>query len=130
MLPPVRLSRGKPVEVEPGRWRLGGKTFSQIALRSADPGKAKLTMKRSRRMKAVIERALHIGGEDGEAPIGLHALQQIVDLDVGVAVVAILDFAALAEQGIGLVEEEDAAAVLGGIEEAAQVLLRSRRYIC
>ncbi len=37
---------------------------------------------------------------------------------------AVLDLAALAEERVGLVEEEDRAAILGGIEEAAQVLLR------
>ena len=81
-------------------------------------------MKRSRRMKACVERALHVGGEDRQAAISLHALQQIVDLDVGVAVVAVLDFAALAEQRVGFVEEQDRAAVLGGVEQPAQVLLR------
>ena len=80
-------------------------------------------MKRSRRRKAVVERALHVGREDRQAAIGLHALQQVVDLDVGVAVVAVLHLAALAEQRVGLVEEQDRAAVLGRVEQAAQILL-------
>ena len=69
-------------------------------------------------------RAAHVGGQDGQAAVRLHALQQIADLDVGVAVVAVLDLAALAEQRIGLVEQQDRAAVLGGVEDAAQILLR------
>ena len=52
----------------------------------------------------------------------LHALQQIADLDVGVAVVAVLDLGALAEQRVRLVEEEDGPAAFGGLEHAAQVL--------
>jgi hypothetical protein len=55
--------------------------------------------------------------------ISLHALQQVADFDVGVAVVAVLDLGALAEQGVGFVEEQDGAAVFGGVENLAQVLL-------
>src|SRR5262249_56934062 len=61
--------------------------------------------------------------QDGKAAIGLHPLQQVADFDIGVAVVAVLDVAALAEQRVGLVEQEDGAAVLGGIEDAPQILL-------
>src|SRR6266699_3431704 len=70
-----------------------------------------------------VQGILHVGGQDSKATIRLHTLQQVVNFDVGVAVVAVLDFAALAEEGVGLVEEEDGPAVFGGIEEAAQVLL-------
>ena len=56
-------------------------------------------------------------------PIGLHPLQQVIDLDVGIAVVAVLDLAALAEQRVRLVEEQDRAAVLGRVEQPAQILL-------
>ena len=66
---------------------------------------------------------MHVGGEDRQPAIGLHALQQVVDLDIGVAVVAVLHLAALAEQRVGLVEEQDRAAVLGRVEQPAQVLL-------
>ena len=38
----------------------------------------------------------------------LHALEQVVDLDVGEAVVGVLDLGALAEQGVRLVEEDAA----------------------
>ena len=36
--------------------------------------------------------------------------KQVVDFDVGVAVVAVFDLAAFAEQGVGLVKEQDGAA--------------------
>src|SRR5690606_17274111 len=49
---------------------------------------------------------------------------QVVDLDVGVAVVAVLDLAPLAAEGVRLVEEAEGAAAFGRVEEAAQVLLR------
>src|SRR6266545_942323 len=70
-----------------------------------------------------VERVLEVRGEDREPAVGLHALEQIADLDVGVAVVAVLDLGTFAEQGVGLVEEEDGPAFLGGVEHLAQVLL-------
>src|SRR6266566_298350 len=70
-----------------------------------------------------VQGTFHVGGQNSKAAIRLHALQQVIDLDIGVAVVAVLDFAAFAEEGIGLVEEEDGPAILRGIEEAAQVFL-------
>ena len=80
-------------------------------------------MKRMRRRNARIERALQVGRQDRQAAIGLHPLQQIADLDIGVAVVAVLHLAALAEQRVGLVEQQDRAAVFRRVEHAAQVLL-------
>src|ERR1039457_2422229 len=62
-----------------------------------------------------------IGGQDGHAPVVLHALQQVVDLDVGVAVVAVPDLAAASEERVGLVEEQQGAALVGGVEHLAQV---------
>jgi hypothetical protein len=49
-------------------------------------------------------------------------LQEVVDLDVSVAIVAVLDLAALAEEGVGLVEEQDGAALFRGVEKLAQIL--------
>ena len=118
-----QVEPGQPVEVQSRGRRLRRKHLLPDRLALRRTGEREFTMKRSRRMKAGVERALHVGGEDRQAAIGLHALQQVVDLDVGVAVVAVLDLAALAEQRVGLVEEQDRAAVLGGVEQAAQVLL-------
>ena len=66
---------------------------------------------------------MQVRRQDRQAAVDLHPLQQVADLDVGVAVVAVLHLAALAEERVGLVEEQDRAAVLGGIEHPPQVLL-------
>ena len=100
-----------------------GKTRRQISARWAASGNGNWTTNRMRRRNAGSRRALQVGRQDGQAAIGLHPLQQVADLDVGVAVVAVLDLAPLAEEGVGLVEEEDRAAVLGRVEDPAQVLL-------
>src|SRR5829696_3650510 len=64
-----------------------------------------------------------IGGQDRETRELLHALEQIGDLDVGVAVVRIADGASLAEQCVGLVEEKHGAGALGVVEDDVEVLL-------
>src|SRR3569623_1825844 len=66
--------------------------------------------------KGRVEQRFLIGGEDGKPAIALYALQEKGELDVCVAVVAVLDFAALAEQRFGLVEQQHRAAGLGGTE--------------
>jgi len=71
-----------------------------------------------------VETLLEVGGQDRQAPVRLHPLEEVANLDVGVTVVAVLHLAALAEQGIGLVEQQDGPAVLGGVEHPPQVLLR------
>ena len=58
-----------------------------------------------------------------DARVLLDALEQVVDLEVGPAVTGLLDLAALAEHGVGLVEEQHAVGALGVGEEAAEVLL-------
>src|ERR671913_286304 len=60
--------------------------------------------------RAVLDRAARepvVRGEDHRAGVALHLLQEVGDLDVGVAVVGVRDLRALAEQRVGLVEEED-----------------------
>src|SRR3954469_17621941 len=64
-----------------------------------------------------------IGGQDREARELLHALEQVGDLDVGVAVVRVADGASLAEQRVGLVEEKHGAGALGVVEDDVEVLL-------
>src|SRR5437870_4799051 len=73
--------------------------------------------------KSRIQRPLEVGRQDGQPAVGLHALQQIADLDVRVAIVAIFHFAALAEEGIGLVKQQNHATLFSGVEDSAQVLL-------
>ena len=53
-----------------------------------------------------------VGREDRDALALLHLLQQVGDLDVGVAVVRVLDFGALAEERVRLVEEQHRVGVL------------------
>ena len=69
-----------------------------------------------------VERGLQVRRQDRQAAVRFHALQQIAHLDVGVAIVAVAHLAAFAEERIGLVEEQDRAAVLRGVEHPAQVL--------
>ena len=71
----------------------------------------------------VVDVLAEVGREDHGARIALHLLQQVGDLDVGVAVVRVRDLGALAEQRVGLVEEEDRVGAGGGLEDAVEVLL-------
>ncbi len=86
-------------------------------------------MKRMRRRNAGSSAALHVGRQDRQAAVRLHALQQVADLDVGVAVVAVLDLGALAEQRVGLVEEQDRPAALGRVEDARRFFSVSPMYL-
>ena len=123
MLPPVTFSAAELPGVEP----LGRGLRREDAAPDLGPlggvRERELDDEAQPAQEGRVERVLEVGGQDRQAPVGLHALEQVADLDVGVAVVAVLDLAALAEQGVGLVEEEDGAALLGGVEDAAQVLL-------
>jgi hypothetical protein len=74
--------------------------------------------------KRWIEIALCVGHEDNWAAVTLHAFQEVTYLDVGVSVMAVLNLAPPAEQGIGFIEEEYPSAFLGCIENSFQVLLR------
>jgi hypothetical protein len=70
-----------------------------------------------------VHRVRHVGGENGQTAIGFHALKQVADLDVGVSVAAVAYLRAFAEEYVGLVEQQNDAATLGGVEDAAKVLL-------
>ena len=78
-------------------------------------------------VEAAQERVVHVLAEvrreDDRAGVALHLLEQVGDLDVGVAVVRVLHLGALAEERVGLVEEEDRVRALGGAEHAVEVLL-------
>ena len=67
--------------------------------------------------------------EDRQAAIGFDPLQQVADLDIRVAVVAVLDLAALAEQRVGLVEQQHRAAAFGGVEQAPRFFSVSPMYL-
>ena len=71
----------------------------------------------------LVDVAAEIRREDHQAAVLLELLQQVRDLDVGVAVVRILHLRALAEERVRLVEEEDRVRAFGGGEDPVEVLL-------
>ena len=73
--------------------------------------------------KGVVHVLAEVGGQNDYALVLLHLLQQVAGLDVGVTVVRVLHLGTLAEQRVGLVEEENGVAVVGLAEYAVQVLL-------
>jgi hypothetical protein len=93
----------------------------------AQAGERKVDDKPQPAKEGLIQGALQVGGQDGQAPVGFHALQQVVDLDVGVAVVAV-DFTAFAEQGVGFVEE-NRPSIFSRIEQAPQFFSVSPMYL-
>jgi len=64
------------------------------------------------------------GGEDREAGVFLDSLKEIIDLDVGVTVVAVVHIGAFAKERIRFVEKEDRTAAIRRSEDASQILLR------
>ena len=123
MVPPVTPSRASVsgsrswVGVSAGNARL------QIAARWATSGKREMHDETDAPHEGGVERLPEVRGQDRETAIGLHARQQVTDLDVGVTVVAVRHLAAFAEQGVGFVEQQDRAALLGRVEDPPQVLL-------
>ncbi len=72
-------------------------------------------------LKCSVYGGLKIGGQNCQPLIGLHALQQVTDLNVSIPVVAIFYIAPLSEQGVGLIEKQHGAAFLAGIENLLQI---------
>ena len=54
----------------------------------------------------LVEIGPEVGGQDGESGEPFDALQQVRNLDVGVTIARIFDLAPLAEDGVGLVEQQ------------------------
>ena len=71
----------------------------------------------------LVDVGAQVGGQDGEAVEGLHPLQQVGALDVGVAVVRVPDLRALAEDRVGLVEEQHGVDAGRRREDPLEVLL-------
>src|SRR3989442_1137744 len=73
------------------------------------------------------ERCVHIpfavGSENGNAIKLLHALQEIVDLDISKAIVGIFHLRALSEECIGFIKEKQDIGPLACIEDQLQPLL-------
>src|SRR5689334_15457162 len=119
---PGNAETGEPRHVEILRRRLGRK-YAPPDLRAVRRvGKGKLDHKTKPAQKSIIDGRLQIGGQDRETAIGLHSLQQVTDLYVGVAIVTVFHFASFAKEGVGFVEEQHRAAFVGSVEHAAQVL--------
>ena len=87
------------------------------------PGRGTRRRRAAGAVKAGSSAAAGVGGQDRQPAERLHPLQQVADLEVGVAVVAVAHLGALAEQRVRLVEQQHRAAVLGGVEQPREVLL-------
>src|SRR5207244_3671347 len=73
-------------------------------------------------LERLIERRAQVGGKDRQPLVRLHALQQISNFDVRVAVVTVPHLAALAEERISLVKQQQHSTFLGRIENFLQIL--------
>ena len=62
-------------------------------------------------------------GEDCEAGIFLASLQEIIDFNIGIAVVAIFHLSAFAKKSTRLIKKQDRTTILRRIEDAAEILL-------
>ena len=102
--------------------------MSQIAGRCSKVGEWNVDHVAQPAHEGEVDVVLEVRGEDRQAAIALHALEQVADLDIGVAVVAVLHFAALAEQRVGLVEETAPRPRLRGIEHFAKFFSVSPIY--
>ena len=102
----------------------------QISARCSASGNGNSTTNRIRRRNAGSSAACMLRRQDRQAAIGLHPLEQVADLDVRVAIVAVADLGALAEQRVRLVEQEDRAAALGRVEQPLAGSSPSRRCTC
>src|SRR5689334_127439 len=74
--------------------------------------------------ESVVQIVFEIGRQDEQAWIIFHSLQKIADFLVRILVMGALDVRALAEQGVGLVEEQNPALAFRAFEDALEVLLR------
>ena len=114
MLPPASLKRR--ASKSKSRSRVAGHVGREERLPDAQPvlllGEGEVDGELQPPGEGLVQVGAQVGGQDGHAVVGLHALQQVADLDVGVAVVGVLDLGALAEERVGLVEEEDGVAAL------------------
>src|SRR5260370_30502459 len=115
----VQVEAGQPVIVQPVGGRIRWKYLLPHAPALRRSREWEVDDEAQAAREGRVEGALHVGGENCQAPVGFHTLQQVVDLDVGVAVMAVLDLAAFAEKGIRFVKEEDGPPALGSVEEAA-----------
>ena len=69
-----------------------------------------------------VQIRLQVGRQNRHAIVGLHALQQIADLDICIAIMGITYFRALAEKSISLIKKENGVARLSLAEDTFQIL--------
>jgi len=72
----------------------------------------------------IVDLSAIASGEDRDAVVFFDSLEEIIDLDVGVMIVAILHLGAFAKEGIRFIEKEDCTTAIRRIEDAPQILLR------
>ena len=127
MLPPESLNgRARNVEVDVvghAAGRAGRLRCPEPAAGRSSSGIGKSTIASSRRRNASSRFARRFVVRIASAVEALHPLEQVGDLDVGVAVAGVLDLGALAEERVGLVEEQDAVDPVGLREDPVEVLL-------
>lgn len=109
----------------PSRGRAAGRTVCQIRRALRGVRERKVDHRAETAQEGVVHGGAQVGGDNGDTAIALKPLQQIRGLGIGVAVVAVLDLGAAAgEQRLALVKQQDGAGYLGGVEDAADILLR------
>ena len=101
----------------------GGSNPRTISSRALASGKGKSTRHLHPSHERLVDVLAQVRGEDHDPGVLLDPLQEVVDLHVRPAVLRILDRAALAEEGVGLIEEEDGVRILGLGEDPIEVLL-------
>ena len=93
-------------------------------LAQVDGGERELDVVGEPAAERLVDRLGEVRGQDRQAVEPLEPLQEVVDLEVGEPIVGGVDLGgALAEQRVGLVEQEHDVAGLGGVEDLGEVLL-------
>ena len=119
-----RKRRSEPVEAERARDRRLGGQHPLPELRALGVlGRVKHDVAGEPAAQRGIDAGVEVGGEDGHAAEGLDALQEVIDLEACVAIDRGLDLGPLREQRVGLVEQQQGVAGVGGLEDARQLLL-------
>ena len=111
------------VSGRPAASRLPSSARRHSRSRSLDRGRGEVDHEPQATHERGVDIALAVGGEHGDAVELLHPLEQVVDLDVGEAVVGVIDLHPPPEQSVRLVEEQHHRCSLAGVEHLAQMLL-------
>jgi hypothetical protein len=105
-----------------------GVVFGQVQLPDLPAFLGLRRQKVNREIHAALEGPVDVFAEVGrhhdDALVVLQPLQEVVGLQVGVAVVGRLDVGAAAQQPLAIVEQQDHVEFFGGREDAVQVFLR------